>query len=205
MPGSNNDIIVVERSPIVNKFLANQLDDLNFDENGKPYTRGGCCAVRNCAIPVLITPTGYYLADGIYPEWSIFVKTYRNPDTPHKKLFAKMQEGARKDVERAFGALQAKWHVLVRPSRVWRVEVMHNIIMTCIILHNMMVEANILRMEQGENWTPRNIGNPRWVARVEQTVEIMGMKRRQTRDGQIHANLKMDLMGHIWDKFGGLE
>jgi hypothetical protein len=48
---------------------------------------------------------GYYLTDGIYPEWVAFMKTISLPQTNKQKLFAKFQEGVRKDVERAFGVL----------------------------------------------------------------------------------------------------
>jgi hypothetical protein len=48
---------------------------------------------------------GYYLTDGIYPEWAAFMKTISLPQTNKQKLFAKFQEGVRKDVERAFGVL----------------------------------------------------------------------------------------------------
>jgi hypothetical protein len=46
---------------------------------------------------------GYFLADGIYPEWAVFVKSIRLPITEKDKLYAQEQEGARKDIERAFG------------------------------------------------------------------------------------------------------
>ncbi|EMS54662.1 BEL1-like homeodomain protein 9 [Triticum urartu] len=59
---------------------------------------------------------GYYLADGIYPRWSTFVKTISN-DVPggKKSHFDKVQEACRKDVEQAFGVLQSRFAV-VRPT-----------------------------------------------------------------------------------------
>ncbi|XP_074356370.1 uncharacterized protein LOC141696082 [Apium graveolens] len=50
---------------------------------------------------------GYYLADGIYPSWPIFVKTITKPQDNKRKYFATAQESVRKDVERAFGVLQS--------------------------------------------------------------------------------------------------
>ncbi|XP_047949981.1 uncharacterized protein LOC125195788 [Salvia hispanica] len=52
---------------------------------------------------------GYYLADGIYLNWPVFVKTIKHAIGPKKSYFATRQEAARKDVERAFGALQSRW------------------------------------------------------------------------------------------------
>ena len=48
---------------------------------------------------------GYYLADGIYPDWPAFVKSVRHPMERKTQRFAAVQEGARKDIERAFGVL----------------------------------------------------------------------------------------------------
>jgi hypothetical protein len=51
---------------------------------------------------------GYYLADGIYLSWTTFAKTIPEPQGNKKKYFATAQEACRKDVERAFGVLQAR-------------------------------------------------------------------------------------------------
>ncbi|GKC19300.1 hypothetical protein Tco_1021450 [Tanacetum coccineum] len=48
----------------------------------------------------------YYLADGIYPEWSTFVKTFSVTRDAKTFKFKTVQEAARKDIERAFGVLQ---------------------------------------------------------------------------------------------------
>ncbi|KAM1578431.1 hypothetical protein ACFX1Z_039984 [Malus domestica] len=82
----------------------------------------------------------YYLADGIYPKWSTFVKTVPHPQTEKEKHFAKCQEGCRKDVERCFGILQARWEIIRAAARMFDVEALQSIMMTCIILHNMIVE-----------------------------------------------------------------
>jgi hypothetical protein len=42
---------------------------------------------------------GYYLADGIYPNWSTFVKIIKAPTSLKAKHFATAQEAQRKDVE----------------------------------------------------------------------------------------------------------
>ena len=52
---------------------------------------------------------GYYLTDGIYPEWQIFVKSISAPQGEKQKYFAEKQEGERKDVERGFAAIQVSF------------------------------------------------------------------------------------------------
>ena len=60
----------------------------------------------------------YYLADGIYLMWPVFVKTIRCKIEEKKIYFASHQEAARKDMERAFGVLQARWAAVEGPSRL---------------------------------------------------------------------------------------
>ena len=71
----------------------------NYDNHCKPFT--------------------YKSVDGIYPDIVRFVKTLSEPLTNLEKAFAAWQEGARKDIERAFGVLQRKFHFLVNSIELW--------------------------------------------------------------------------------------
>ena len=89
----------------------------------------------------------WVLVDGIYPELSRFVKTMQEPVGHKASRYAKWQESARKDVERAFGVLQRKFQVLVRRIELWYVGDIAHVVNCCITLHNMMVAV---RMSEGE-------------------------------------------------------
>nr|GEV43436.1 hypothetical protein [Tanacetum cinerariifolium] len=54
----------------------------------------------------------YYLADGIYPAWSTFVKSFSVARDEKCLQFKRVQEAARKDIERAFEVLQVSDAVL---------------------------------------------------------------------------------------------
>nr|XP_043639361.1 uncharacterized protein LOC122610434 [Erigeron canadensis] len=83
---------------------------------------------------------GYYVTDGIYPRWETHVKAMPYLTEPNDKKFKKVQESARKDVERAFGVLKRKWGILSRPMRAMTVDKITNIVHVCIILHNMILK-----------------------------------------------------------------
>ena len=83
---------------------------------------------------------GYYLADGIYPEWAAFAETFKLPQGEKQKLYAQRQESARKDIECAFGVLQSRFAIIRKPARVWQTQTLGEIMYDCIIMHNMIVE-----------------------------------------------------------------
>ena len=83
---------------------------------------------------------GYYLVDGIYPKWATLVQEIANPADDTERWFTLHQEAYRKDVERAFGILQAWWKIMKELTRGWSRENLNSIMMSCIILHNIIVE-----------------------------------------------------------------
>ncbi|GJW49034.1 ALP1-like protein [Tanacetum coccineum] len=86
----NNDVNVLRQSPIFNDLKSGRAPDVPFVANNVPYKRG------------------YYLTDGIYPQWAVLIKSIKNPGmNDHKRILYKTKhEAARKDMERAFDVLK---------------------------------------------------------------------------------------------------
>lgn len=51
---------------------------------------------------------GYYLTEGIYPEWAVLIKSISQLGTndTNRITYKNVHEAARKDVERGFGVLK---------------------------------------------------------------------------------------------------
>ncbi|XP_022032418.1 uncharacterized protein LOC110933507 [Helianthus annuus] len=92
MAGVNNDITVLQSS--------NLFDDVEYKYGVAPDTLFYANDVEY--------KYGYYLVDGIYPEWVTFVKSFSYPDDEKILYLKKKQESARKNVERAFGVLKKR-------------------------------------------------------------------------------------------------
>jgi Plant transposon protein len=61
------------------------------------------------------TSFSFCLMESIPATYSRFVKAIRQPVAKKDKRFTEWQEAARKDIERAFGVLQARWQCIARP------------------------------------------------------------------------------------------
>ena len=82
----------------------------------------------------------YYLTDGSYPKWVTFIQSIPITQGPKAILFAQRQEAARKDVERAFGVLQARFTIVKNLTLSWDKVNIRKIMRACIVLYNMIVE-----------------------------------------------------------------
>lgn len=65
---------------------------------------------------------GYFLGDGIYPEWCNFVRPIHDVPVGPQNAYKKAQEGTRKNIERLFGVLQGRFRILLWESELWCVE-----------------------------------------------------------------------------------
>ncbi|XP_019150945.1 PREDICTED: uncharacterized protein LOC109147744 [Ipomoea nil] len=145
--------------------------------------------------------TRYYLADGIYPKWSTLVQTIHEPRGPKKKLFAMMQEACRKDVERAFGVLQSRFAIVKGPSHFWDKCVLHDIMSSCIIMHNMIIEDE--RDEQADIQGWKEAPTPEVdIARDENIIfqEFLA-RHKQIKDKEAHYALRNALIEHLWERY----
>jgi len=70
----------------------------------------------------------------------LLFKQIHDPRGPKKKLFAMKQETCRKDVEPAFEVLHSRLAIVAEPSRLWNKTVLRDIMTSCIIMHNMIIE-----------------------------------------------------------------
>ncbi|CAK8578759.1 unnamed protein product [Lathyrus sativus] len=184
--GSKNDINVLNTSDVFNDVLNGKAPAVQYSVNQATYHMG------------------YYLADDIYPEWAIFVKTIPMPQGEKRKLFAQRQESTRKDVERAFGVLQARFVIVCDPARAWHVNTMKHIMLACIILHNMIVEDE--RDTYADNFDYDHVDNnfstteastgliPNLTTMFERITHVHQRKN--------HCQLQADLVEHIWERFG---
>ncbi|XP_023644414.1 putative nuclease HARBI1 [Capsella rubella] len=190
-PGTMNDLNILDRSNVFDYIINGQAPEVNFFVNGNQHN------------------LAYYLTDGIYPKWATFIQSIRLPQGMKNSLFSKKQEAVRKDVERAFGVLQARFAVIKNPSSLWDKNKMANVMKACIILHNMIVE------DERHTYNLRNASEFQHGEDVDQTYTVgtagvgsnIGTtitRRTRVRDKQAHEQLKGDLIEHIWSTFGHL-
>lgn len=142
---------------------------------------------------------GYYLADGIYPEWTGFVKTVRYPMEVKAQHFATQQESARKDIERAFGVLQSRFAVIRGPAYGWDRKQLNDIMMTCIILHNMIVEDE---QHNADNTDFSDIGDVVLPYNNNPDPDALVAAHHRLHDRNRHYQLQSDLIEHQWMRRG---
>ncbi|GJT03770.1 reverse transcriptase domain-containing protein [Tanacetum coccineum] len=81
LPGAENDLTVLNHSPLFDDLLDDIALVVPFEVNGVTFEKG------------------YYLGDGIYPQWAAFIKSFTVALNKRNAVFKRRQESARKDIE----------------------------------------------------------------------------------------------------------
>jgi Plant transposon protein len=204
--GSMNDLNVMNSSLTMQRILSGEFPPrISFTING-----------RTRYLP-------YWLGDGIHPAFAIFVKTIKSADDRKLKHFASCQEAVRKDIERTFGILMQRFHILAVPCRMWHKQEAMDLLRACVVLHNMCVEH---RRDNYDTPTYSNavLGGPhaasqfapektivfQWENRASVpadaaagTWSAMAASRRvESMDMAEHEALRLDLVDHLWARRG---
>uniref|UniRef100_A0A0D3AUS5 DDE Tnp4 domain-containing protein n=1 Tax=Brassica oleracea var. oleracea TaxID=109376 RepID=A0A0D3AUS5_BRAOL len=186
-----NDINVLDHSPVFDDIINGQAPNVTFFVNERKYHMA------------------YYLTDGIYPKWATFIQSISVPQGPQAVLFAQRQEAVRKDVERAFGVLQARFAIVKNPALFWDKVKIGKIMRASIMLHNMIVEderdgyslVDVSEFQQGEDHGNSHV-DFMYSTDIPSNITNMMDARRRIRNRQMHQQLKDDLVEHIWRRFG---
>lgn len=101
---------MLDRSHVFRELVAGHAPLANYSINGHDYTMR------------------YYLAENISPRGN------------KQQNFAKDQASTRKDIERAFGALQTRFTIVHGTSRFWDTTTLTSPMNACVVLHSMIVE-----------------------------------------------------------------
>ena len=178
MPGFCNDINVLQRSPLMTSLALRECPKVEFEANGHKYNYG------------------YFLADDIYPRWQTFVKPVIDPKGKKQTQFHNAQASARKDVERAFGILQAQFAIVRGPARFWDQDCLSYIMTACVIMHNMIIEDD--RGKDVDHAHYELMGIPVQVRRTPQRVPRFIASYHSIMSNDAHDELQQDLMEEWW-------
>ncbi|CAL2232193.1 unnamed protein product [Prunus armeniaca] len=134
------------------------------------------------------------------------VRTISNPQSEKEKSFAAFQEGYRKEVERGV-------------ARMLDEEVLWNIMMTCIILHNMIVEDeydyDVSKVFEPDSMNTaltriyerpmRPNGQPiehKLLIRDGLYNNLMIDRYQEMQSSYVHEKRQVDLIEHLWEMKG---
>eukprot|EP00267_Zea_mays_P041844 XP_020393775.1 uncharacterized protein LOC109939831 [Zea mays] len=110
-------------------------------------------------------------------------------------------ESARKDIERTFGVLQKRWAIVRGPAYGWSPQHIGDIMKTCIILHNMIVE------DEGPSSLNTSFDNIGVLAdtshgSISERNEYINNRYDQLHDPVKYNQLLVDLIHHHWARLG---
>jgi hypothetical protein len=144
---------------------------------------------------------GYYLIDGIYSSWPMFIKYVSVTQQEKHRFFLMKQASVRKYVECAFDLLKKRFNILVSPNRSYSQRTLGLIIHTYIILHNMIIDdKRDSDYDENYNIVTFIIASPVTYEAPANLTTILQMEAHLT-FGLLFLKLQVDLIEHVWNKF----
>jgi Plant transposon protein len=132
--GSLNDLNILNLSPLLESLVDGTFVEVERLANVVPFQVAGDSFLQSL----------FVLVDDIYPQYSRFVKGIPLPVTGSEKAFTAWQEAARKDIKQAFGVLQARFQVMMRPFQGHSLNKIGSIASACLIMHNMCIADRVM-------------------------------------------------------------
>uniref|UniRef100_A0A0D3EEG2 DDE Tnp4 domain-containing protein n=2 Tax=Brassica TaxID=3705 RepID=A0A0D3EEG2_BRAOL len=203
-----NDINVLDHSHVFDDIIRGHALEVIYYVNGREYHMA------------------YYLTtDCIYQKWATFIQSIPIPQGPKAVLFAQRQEAVRKDVNRAFGVLQARFAIVKNPAPFWDKVKIGKIMRACIILHNMIVEDkqdgytqfDVSEFQQGEDHRSSHVDLTYSTDIPINIANMMDSRRRRSFDRSVSIKVTLKRLerlrrrlffplpvrgNHAWSDFG---
>ncbi|KAG6419282.1 hypothetical protein SASPL_121498 [Salvia splendens] len=161
--GSNNDLNVLNESPLFNDLCAGRAPNVEFTAN------------------------------------------HRRSDNRSEGNVCPRQEAARKDVERAFGVLQARRAIVNGAARGWQQSRIADIMYACIIMHNMIVEDEQDNVTLWSDDPLASTGSDYVVTEppvqgLPPDIRNVMVRSAAMRQEEQHTRLQADLIEEIWTR-----
>jgi hypothetical protein len=179
----NNDINVLNQSSLFVDVIIGHTPKVSFTVNGHEHHMG------------------YYLVDGIYPSWLVFMKCVPFPQQEKHRFFSIKQSSVRKDVECAFDLLKKRFNILAILDWSYSQRILNLIMCAYIILHNMILDDE-RDISYDDNYHTVNFVVAAPVT-YEAPTSLTTILQRETHltSGVMFLNLQSNLIEHVWNKF----
>ena len=111
------------------------------------------------------------------------------------------QEACKKDIERAFGVLQARFAIVVGLACFWKKHILHDIMSAYIIMHDMIIE-NVRHIDAPIlDWREAPILTVEMVEDENTQFREFLSRHRQIKDKDAHIALHNALIDHLWEEY----
>ena len=143
----------------------------------------------------VVQHTGLYLiVDGGYHRWRVLQCPYKHTSDRARQQFSSNLESQRKDIECTFGILKGRFRILKSPIRFHKKSEIDNVVFTCAVLHNMLLEYDYGHVDFGDN-------SPYLGEEGQFDEEDIGMRMGDMRDIRIVRSLDTSGMGGVYAQY----